>query len=72
MAKTAVYTRRAVDKYRDKYDFIQVKLDKGSKDYLKQTLGGVSVTAFCSQIVNDYIKAMQKSGGAPADPVEKN
>ncbi len=59
MAKTADYTRRAVDNYRQKHDFVQIKLDKGAKEFLQNALDGMSVTAFCSQVVNDKVKEMQ-------------
>lgn len=46
MANTAEYTRKAVDKYRAKYDCISLRLPKGTKERIKK--------AGCSS-VNDYI-----------------
>lgn len=34
MAKTASYTKKAVDDYRKKHDFLNITLDKGVKDRL--------------------------------------
>ncbi len=35
MAKTKIYTKKAVDNYRTKHDFLNLTLDLGVKDRLK-------------------------------------
>ena len=35
MAKTASYTKKAIDDYRQKHDFLNITLDKGVKDRLQ-------------------------------------
>lgn len=35
MAKTPEYTKKAVDNYRSKFDFVQIRLPKGTKEKLK-------------------------------------
>ena len=36
MAKTPEYTKRAINKYREKFDFFQVKLPKGTKEKIEK------------------------------------
>lgn len=47
MAKTPEYTRRATANYQAKYDLIQVRFPKGTKDRIKEVA--------TDQSVNDYI-----------------
>ena len=35
MGKTPEYTKRAAKKYRDKFDILQVRLDKGTKERIR-------------------------------------
>ena len=35
MGKTPDYTKKAVDSYRSKFDFVQIRLPKGMKEELK-------------------------------------
>lgn len=46
MAKTPEYTRRATANYQAKYDLIQVRFPKGTKERIKEVT---------DQSVNDYI-----------------
>ena len=36
MGKTPEYTKRAVNNYRDKFDFIQVRFPKGTRERLEE------------------------------------
>lgn len=47
MAKTPEYTRRATANYQAKYDLIQVRFPKGTKERIKEVV--------TDQSVNDYI-----------------
>ena len=49
MAKTPEYTKKAVDNYRAKYDFIQTRYPKGTIDRLKAA--GITSN-------NDYISGL--------------
>lgn len=49
MAKTPEYTRKAVERYRDKFDLVQIRLPKGTKE---------RIAAAGVQSVNDYIVAL--------------
>lgn len=60
MANTADYTRRAIDKYRAKFDIIQIKAPKGTKERIT-TLSGQSMAAFCLQCVLDRLDELEKS-----------
>lgn len=51
MAKTPDYVKRAVNNYRDKFDFIQVRLPKGTKERLADK-GNVN-DYICGLILND-------------------
>lgn len=56
MAKTPSYTKRAIDNYRKKFDFIQIKLDKGMKELIESKTGE-KASAYISKIVNEQLKA---------------
>lgn len=60
MANTADYTRRAIDKYRAKFDIIQIKAPKGTKERIT-TLSGQSMAAFCLQCVLDRLDELERS-----------
>ena len=64
MASTADYTRRAIDKYRAKFDIIQIKAPKGTKERIT-TLSGQSMAAFCLQCVLDRLDELERSETAP-------
>lgn len=64
MANTADYTRRAIDKYRAKFDIIQIKAPKGTKERIT-TLSGQSLAAFCLQCVLDRLDELERSETAP-------
>lgn len=64
MANTADYTRRAIDKYRAKFDIIQIKAPKGTKERIT-TLSGQSLSAFCLQCVLDRLDELERSETAP-------
>lgn len=49
MAKTPEYTKKAVDNYRSKFDFVQIRLPKGTKEKLKDKGN-----------INDYINNLIK------------
>jgi hypothetical protein len=44
MGKTPEYTKKAVDNYRSKFDFVQIRLPKGMKEELRS-----------KGSINDYI-----------------
>lgn len=50
MGKTPEYTKRAAKKYRDKFDILQVRLDKGTKERIKSI-----TSASCSEYVKRLI-----------------
>lgn len=64
MASTADYTKRAIDKYRSKFDIIQIKAPKGTKERIT-TLSGQSMAAFCLQCVLDRLDELERSETAP-------
>lgn len=64
MANTADYTRRAIDKYRAKFDIIQIKAPKGTKERIT-TLSSQSMAAFCLQCVLDRLDELERSETAP-------
>lgn len=60
MANTADYTRRAIDKYRAKFDIIQIKAPKGTKERIT-AVSGQSMAAFCLQCVLDRLDELERS-----------
>ena len=46
MGKTPEYTKKAINNYRDKFDFIQIRFPKGTKDRLQSADVGN---------INDYV-----------------
>lgn len=46
--KTPNYTRKAIDSYRNKFDFVQVRFPKGTKERIEKLVGG-------EKNLNDYI-----------------
>lgn len=51
--KTPEYTLKAINKYHSKHDRIMVSLEKGSKEWIKNTTG-LSCNAFFNMLFNDY------------------
>ena len=57
-SKTPEYTKRAIQKYNDKFDRIAVNLPKGTKDKIKE-LTGVSCNKFISELVIEELHRME-------------
>lgn len=63
MGKTPEYTKRAVDNYRDKFDFIQVRFPKGMR---KKMEGKGNINDYiCGLVMADLEKEekLQKENG---------
>ena len=58
MAKTPEYTRRATANYQAKYDLIQVRFPKGTKERIKEVATEQSVNDY---IVNAIIEKLDKN-----------
>ena len=58
MAKTPDYTRRATANYQAKYDLIQVRFPKGTKERIKEVATEQSVNDY---IVNAIIEKLDKN-----------
>ena len=61
MPKTPEYTKKAINNYREKFDFIQVRFPKGTKEKLKE-VGDKN-----SFIVNCVLNALDGSQNADTD-----
>lgn len=57
MAKTPEYTRKATANYQSKFDLIQIRLPKGTKDKIKSLFNTESVNNY---IVDLVIKDLQE------------
>ena len=55
MGKTPEYTKRAAKKYRDKFDIIQLRLEKGMKERIKKISDGQSVNDYIAQAVTEIL-----------------
>ena len=56
--KTPEYTRRAIEKYQEKFDRISVNLDKGLKDRIK-AVSNESLNAFVNRAVRIEIERLE-------------
>ena len=60
MGKTPEYTKRAAKKYRDKFDILQVRLDKGTKERI-QAITSASCSEYVKRLIMDDLE--QKENG---------
>ena len=60
MGKTPEYTKRAAKKYRDKFDILQVRLDKGTKERIK-SITSASGSEYVKRLIMDDLE--QKENG---------
>lgn len=60
MGKTPEYTKKAINNYRDKFDFIQIRFPKGTRQRLEATEIGN---------INDYVVdcVLKSLGDIPAE-----
>lgn len=57
MGKTPSYVKDAVKAYRDKNEFIQVRVDKGTKDVIKRLIGeNGNISAYCNSAIMTAIE----------------
>lgn len=61
---TPDYIRRSQNNYNSKFDIIQIKAPKGTKERIT-TLSGQSMAAFCLQCVLDRLDELERSETAP-------
>ena len=61
---TPDYIRRSQNNYNAKFDIIQIKAPKGTKERIT-TLSGQSLAAFCLQCVLDRLDELERSETAP-------
>lgn len=67
MTNTPTYTRKAIDKYREKFDVVSVRLEKGLKDKIKE-LTGKSCNVYINELVLADLARLEASA-APAAAV---
>lgn len=67
--KTPEYTRRAVQKYRENKDQINLVLEKGTKEKI-ETLTGKKASAYIKALVMDDLQRME-AGNGPQDQEPK-
>ena len=66
--KVPEYTKRAIERYREKFDRVTVSLEKGTKDRIRQ-VSDLSVSAFISDLVYRELERLESgdpSGASPA------
>lgn len=74
MGKTPEYTKKAINNYREKFDFIQVRFPKGTKERLKDVgnINNYIVKCVLDALDDSYeTKAAEKSEDARKAPVPK-
>lgn len=66
MSKTPDYVKNAVKNYRDKYDVVQARLDKGTTDRIKAL--GMNTNKMIKELVNTELNRMERAQKAPKQP----
>lgn len=69
MSKTPEYTKKAVNNYRSKFDLIQIRLPKGTKDRI-QAAGHKSTNDYIVSCVLSALDTAEHAAQAPEMPVE--
>lgn len=67
MSKTPDYTKKAVSNYRNKFDLVQVRFPKGTKEQLK-TAGIANINEFIVNCVLETINRVEEQHTAPQAP----
>ena len=65
MAKTPEYTKRATANYQAKYDLIQVRFPKGTRERIKETLADKSTNDYIVGLVLADLEAHQEELAQP-------
>ena len=58
---TPEYTRRAIDNYKNKFDIINVRLPKGTKDRIKKTIKTESINNYIVELVKKDLEQKEKN-----------
>lgn len=66
MASTPEYTRKAVDNYRKKFDVMQLRLPKGTKEIIDNKVGKANAHNF---VVDCVLKALEPTQEAQTEPI---
>lgn len=67
MTKIPEYTRKAINKYNDKFDRVAVNLPKGTKDRIKE-LTGLSCNKFISELTIKELDRIERENAEPENP----
>ena len=57
---TPEYTKRAVNKYRDKFDLVQVRFEKDYKTVIQDAIGDMSINDYIVGLVKKDIEKRQR------------
>lgn len=57
---TPEYTKRAVNKYRDKFDLVQVRFEKDYKTVIQNEIGDISINDYIVGLVKKDIEKRQR------------
>lgn len=58
---TPEYTRRAINNYKNKFDIINVRLPKGTKDRIKETIKTESINNYIVELVEKDLEQKEKN-----------
>ena len=58
--KTPEYTKKAVNKYRDKFDLVQVRFEKDYKTVIQDAIGDMSINDYIVGLVKKDIEKRQR------------
>ena len=66
--KVPEYTKRAIEKYREKFDRVTVALEKGTKDRIR-AVSDMSISSFISELVYKELERLEGGDPPGASPV---
>lgn len=70
MARTADYTRKAINNYRSKFDLVQIRLPKGTKDRAAEA--DININDIAVSAVLAYLDALESQAENLSHEPEKN
>lgn len=69
MARTADYTRKAINNYRSKFDLVQIRLPRGTKDRAAEA--GININDIAVSAVLAYLDALESKAENLPQETEK-
>ena len=62
MTKTPIYTKRAMDNYRNKFDIIQLRMPKGTREQIER-ITNESLNIYINRLIQEDLKNKEQNSG---------